>query len=276
MAYAETAAIIGGALAAAGSAGSAVATGKMNKKNRQFSLDMWNKQNDYNNPINQRARLEAAGLNPHLIYGSNSSGGVAAPTPDFKHQAADYNINGTAIANSYMDARMRREQINNLQAQNEVIQQDALLKAAQIAQTQKSTAKTEFETQKGQSLLDYSLEAAKENIRKTQVSTQVMLNQDERNAAQNAQSLAEGVQRISNLREQNANSIEERNRIRADTQRILNDSETKKLDNDLRRKGINPQDPTWLRILGRLLDGSSPLEETKKFINKNGGLPIKF
>lgn len=268
MAYAETAAIIGGALAAAGSAGSAVATGKMNKKNREFSEKMWHAQNDYNNPINQRARLEAAGLNPHLIYGSNSSGGVSAPTPDFKHQAADYNINGTAIANSYMDARMRREQINNLQAQNEVIQQDALLKAAQIAQTQKSTAKTEFETMKGQSLLDYSLEAAKENIRKTQVSTQVMLNQDERAAALNSSTIKEALQRISLMRQQEATSVEERNRIRADIDRIKNSSETIKLENDLRKKGINPNDSTWMSIISRLLNGGGePLIDKDKIMN---------
>lgn len=186
MAYGETAAIIGGALAAAGSAGSAVATGKM----------------------------------------------------------------------------------NNLQAQNEVIQQDALLKAAQIAQTQKSTAKTEFETQKGQSLLDYSLEAAKENIRKTQVSTQVMLNQDERSAALNSSSIKEALQRISLMRQQEATSVEERNRIRADTNRIINSTETTKLENDLRRKGINPNDSTWMSIISRLLNGGGePLIDKEKIMS---------
>lgn len=249
-----TAAIIGGAISAAGSAGSAVATGKMNKKNREFSEKMWHAQNEFNDPKAQRARLEAAGLNPHLIYGNGGGHTSAAPAPDFKHQAADYNINGTAIANSYMDSRMRKEQVNNLKVQNDVLQQEALLKASQIAQVQKSTAKTAFDLEKGQSLLDYSLEAAKENVRKTQVGTDIMLRQDERAAAQNAQSLQEGVQRIMNLRQQNANSIEEKKRIQAETNRIIHDSETKKLDNELRRKGINPQDPSWLRILGRLLN----------------------
>lgn len=41
---------------------------------RQFSLDMYNRQNDYNNPINQMQRLQSAGINPALAYSGSSSG----------------------------------------------------------------------------------------------------------------------------------------------------------------------------------------------------------
>ena len=34
----------------------------------QKDLEMWNKQNEYNNPSNQMARLKDAGLNPNLVY----------------------------------------------------------------------------------------------------------------------------------------------------------------------------------------------------------------
>lgn len=36
----------------------------------QWSIDQWNRENAYNNPANQVARLRAAGLNPALIYGN--------------------------------------------------------------------------------------------------------------------------------------------------------------------------------------------------------------
>lgn len=35
-------------------------------------IDFWNMQNDYNSPAQQMSRLEAAGLNPNLVYGNGS------------------------------------------------------------------------------------------------------------------------------------------------------------------------------------------------------------
>lgn len=40
-----------------------------NQKNRDFSQQMWSLQNEYNLPINQKARLKEAGLNPFLVSG---------------------------------------------------------------------------------------------------------------------------------------------------------------------------------------------------------------
>lgn len=52
---------------------------------QQYSLENWNRENAYNSPAAQMARLKAAGLNPNLVYGSGSAGvsGVAGsiPTP---------------------------------------------------------------------------------------------------------------------------------------------------------------------------------------------------
>lgn len=47
----------------------------------QRNVEMWNKQNAYNTPAAQMARLEAAGLNPNLAYGTlGSSAAGAAPS----------------------------------------------------------------------------------------------------------------------------------------------------------------------------------------------------
>lgn len=52
------------------------------EKARQFQLDMWNetfeKQNEYNDPSAQVARLRAAGLNPTLMMQGGSSGSVSS------------------------------------------------------------------------------------------------------------------------------------------------------------------------------------------------------
>ena len=51
------------------------------REQRQWDLDMWNRQNEYNNPKNQMLRLSAAGLNPNLVYGSGSVSGNVTGSP---------------------------------------------------------------------------------------------------------------------------------------------------------------------------------------------------
>ena len=44
------------------------------RRQRQFDLDMWNRQNAYNTPAMQMQRLKDAGLNPALMYGQGTTG----------------------------------------------------------------------------------------------------------------------------------------------------------------------------------------------------------
>ncbi len=69
--------------------GSQQATNKaqMNLAEYQYSkaLEMWNKQNEYNLPVNQMQRLRAAGLNPNLVYGNGHVAGLtSADAPQYK------------------------------------------------------------------------------------------------------------------------------------------------------------------------------------------------
>lgn len=50
-------------------------------RSREWQEEMWNKQNEYNLPINQRKRLEDAGINPNLAFGSSASSGIASNPP---------------------------------------------------------------------------------------------------------------------------------------------------------------------------------------------------
>lgn len=47
---------------------------KLYEDNKAYQTEMWNKQNEYNNPSAQRARLEAAGLNPYMMMSGGSAG----------------------------------------------------------------------------------------------------------------------------------------------------------------------------------------------------------
>lgn len=53
----------------------------MMAKANQWSLDQWNRENSYNLPVNQKARLLAAGINPALAMQGSSSVGQAGSAP---------------------------------------------------------------------------------------------------------------------------------------------------------------------------------------------------
>lgn len=57
----------------------------------------FNTENEYNLPSNQMARLQAAGLNPHLVYGGGATTESSSPSmPNFQHS------DGTPLANLRM------------------------------------------------------------------------------------------------------------------------------------------------------------------------------
>lgn len=80
-------------------------TNKMNyqiaQENNAFNERMWDKQNVYNSPVEQRKRLEQAGLNPNLMMNGGSAGTAeTAPTADTSgvQQVPDI---GSTIASGY-------------------------------------------------------------------------------------------------------------------------------------------------------------------------------
>lgn len=80
-------------------------TNRMNytiaQENNAFNERMWEKQNAYNSPVEQRRRLEQAGLNPNLMMDGGSAGTAeTAPTADRSgvQQVPDI---GSTIAGGY-------------------------------------------------------------------------------------------------------------------------------------------------------------------------------
>lgn len=71
------------------------------QENNAFNQRMWEKQNAYNSPVEQRRRLEQAGLNPNLMMDGGSAGiAETAPTADTSgvQQVPDI---GSTIASGY-------------------------------------------------------------------------------------------------------------------------------------------------------------------------------
>lgn len=80
-------------------------TNRMNyqiaQENNAFNQRMWEKQNAYNSPVEQRRRLEQAGLNPNLMMNGGSAGTAeTAPTADTSGVQQIPDI-GSTIASGY-------------------------------------------------------------------------------------------------------------------------------------------------------------------------------
>lgn len=135
-----------GALAATSLSNSANAN--LDNANRQWQERMWHEANAYNTPVQQRQRLEAAGINPALAF-QNGSTGVAAssPTPN-QHTPADYSGLGAGISN----AVAQYYQAQNVDANNELLKSQTeavrIQNTTQLARDFANLYKTYVEAQK--------------------------------------------------------------------------------------------------------------------------------
>lgn len=101
----------------------------------QYSKDLeaWNRQNEYNSPAAQMARLQGAGLNPNLIYGTGATGatGQARELPKFQAPTVQYNydpvVDVPSVISQYQDFAIKQAQTDNLITQNRVLDANANL-----------------------------------------------------------------------------------------------------------------------------------------------------
>lgn len=252
----------------------ALFTGSQNKKNRQWQEKMynlqranaladWQMQNFYNSPEQQMKRLIAAGLNPNLVYDNGATHSAApvrsADVGNYKGEAPQIALGGLRQAGmDIYEIKLKEAQEKALIASEGATNQDAALKAAQVQQTVANTDRSKFELGQAQRLADTAVAQAQANLDQTKTATDISLQANERAAAQNAQSLAEGVERIKQAKLTQAKTNDERRQIEAQIQSVVRDINLKQLDIDLKKAGIQPNDAIWWRILGRLMNSLAP------------------
>lgn len=290
-------ALIAGGSALLGGGANAIAQGNLNRRNRRFAVNMyerqlrdqranWDLQNAYNSPEAQMQRYRDAGLNPALMYGQGNSGNASpiqgADVQNPQTRSPEWGNMISAPATAYLstmyDLDMKAAQTSNVRAQNTVILLEALLKARDVEKRGLDIERGRFDLQFDRELRDVSADAKREALRQLQAQVQMTLDENERRALQVSTSVQEAGERMANLRENRLNMriqrtkdqaeigrlTAERDRIRQSIALMQKDGVLKDLDIELRRQGINPQDPMWARIVGRHLSdwlapgGSSP------------------
>lgn len=284
--------IISSAAAAAGQGTNAAVTGKMNKRSMAFSRQMydqqkkdnlaqWERVNAYNSPAAQMQRYKEAGLNPALMYQQGSSGqALGLPTPDVQKPEFRTPEWGNAIsaagttAANYWDFQIKQAQVDNAAQQNRIMKEQAALIASQ-RQGQDITNETKlFDLGLAQ---NYSGDMMQEKLRQLRTSTDNSIEENARRAALTASSLKEAVERMYSMqtardgeRIRQSKDQEEIKRIKLDRARMRQEIDNMEktgrlhdLDINLKKQGIQPNDPLWSRIVGQSLQsmfdtGSDP------------------
>lgn len=247
-----------------GSGANAYAQGKMNKKTREWneqqywrtrkdSLSDWAMANEYNSPREQMQRFRDAGLNPNLIYGqTNMADAVrSSETPSWNPRAPQVDLSMQPAIAAYQNTQMQEAQIDLVAQQIKTQQQQQANIAADTANKTQDWTKNKWAAENASQLGEISLQAAKANLRKTDVETQISLNEDQRRAALNSSNLQEALTRIANINAQTAKTKADKVNSEKLSQAIQKDIELKELDLQLKRQGIQPNDPLWMRIINQ-------------------------
>lgn len=106
-------------------------------KQNKWNLEQWNRENEYNSASAQRERLEAAGLNPYNMMGSDagtagsitsaSPNGVQPPTAQaYQHVPTHYQYDFSSVMdaiNSYYENRNTEEDTRGKNLDNNIVEQ---------------------------------------------------------------------------------------------------------------------------------------------------------
>lgn len=108
--------VVGGLFGSSGQSSANKTNLKIARESFAHNQKMWQLQNDYNSPVNQMARYREAGLNPHMMYGSVSSGNSTnvpefdAPRMENAYQSLANGISGGF--NTFSDTLFRAKQLD--------------------------------------------------------------------------------------------------------------------------------------------------------------------
>lgn len=268
-----------GAGSASASAGSTLIGGQRNRAftreqnelNRRNAQNMYNLtrthalrdrdyENWYNSPAQQMERLKAAGLNPRLIYGTSSGFQGSASTrpadndvpegeaPQFDLRAMQMAFEGLGgVMSKYIELSETTARTDNLKAQREVLEMQALLDKANIE-------RIGVETRTGEYNLDYAKRTELNRTRKAIADIAFTEGENERrNWLMNEQKLKLSTE-IDKIAAETRLTNQQLENLRL-TQKILkSDSKIRQMEAYLNSKGMTLQNQNVINMLLRIVN----------------------
>lgn len=230
---------------------------RLAQQQNQWNIEQWERQNQYNDPAQQMARLQNAGINPRMIYnqGAASASGNAGDIKGYDRAEAKNTMEGFNAFDGIMNQYHQAVQTDNVRASTEVANEEKLLKAQQTLETGVRTANSSQDLKLKNALYEGSIEFQKGTIENLQKEIQ-------RKTIDNT--TAQGSQ----------DSIIQKHAM--DVKNAMQDlkgkqlqQELQKITNDMARNGISWSDNVLLRQLAK--NGISLQGLGKSFMDKYGG-----
>lgn len=252
-------------------AGNIASQAGANRQQRKFSEHMYDKsrndaltdrafENDYNSPAAQMARLTKAGLNPNLVYGNGASQSQSVHTGSAQQGSSSPKagqVDLAGLTNAFMaifiDSKKKEAETDNTRAVTELMKEKTLseILAQRSQKVGIDRAKNQFEIEQ---YLKPDLQA-RGLLQNEKLAADIQFTQDAnmRAAAMSSQSVAESVERMLKLRAERENLLPlERERLQEQIKNLQQDTRIKTVQAKLTELGINPHDPTWMRIMGNI------------------------
>lgn len=150
---------------------------RMMQKQMDYNTMMWNKQNEYNTPSAQRARLEAAGMNPYMMLNGGSAGNAqaagstsaASAAPSAPQQAFHPDFSG--IPQSILMAKQGQNIDSDTALKVTDNQTKALRNMQEIANTIADTKNKQVQEKLSQTMLNYADQVQQSQLRQMDAQT---------------------------------------------------------------------------------------------------------
>jgi hypothetical protein len=209
------------------------------------NIDFWNKQNEYNSPVNQMKRLSEAGLNPNLVYGSGATANQSAPAPRYQRPQIEYKSytpDLSSAVSAFLDTQLKMAQIDAVNAQTKNVE-------AKTETEKFTTALRDITGQRGKIALSqesflapYQQDVAVEKHLQEGIRTDILF------------------QQLMNMKTDEATKLLQQDYVRNKVSQQQIDKEKKEADllfkrnqNELRKIGVTENDNIILRLFIRAL-----------------------
>lgn len=99
---------------------------QLQEQQQEYNTEMWNKENEYNSPSNQIARLREAGVNPMIALSGGSLSNVASSASSALGSASTPvpTSSGSSIGSSFIQQQMMNDQLETLRASRKKIEEE--------------------------------------------------------------------------------------------------------------------------------------------------------
>lgn len=246
---------------------------------RQWSLQDWTMQNEYNSPQAQMARLKAAGLNPNLIYGKIETGSQPirqTQGQQWNPKSANVDLNAAQILGQYFDTRFKDAQTDNVKSQNTLIAQQALLAAAQTSKTLQDTEAGKFDLSQKQRLADTNADILNATLRnisadinQKEATTAKTLTENEIMTANKENTIKSAAIQVLQQRATLSKTKQEEEQIKNNIIKLKQNVRLDNFEETLNKVGLTKTDPRWMRVVDKVVSDPTSTWDSLKSWWKN-------